>query len=86
MTRVVELTANQEPPQDTQWVLVTSEGWDGAPGEWQIEHHELGATFLAPNCEPDFSDAIQRAALWASQHGIDEIYIQHGRAGAFWTP
>ena len=85
MAKLVELAPDEQPPQDTQWVLVTSEGWDGSSPETQIDHHELGATFFAPNREPELSEAIQRALLWADTHAINTIFVQRGRSLGFWA-
>ncbi len=81
MVRIVELQENEEPPLGEHWVLVTSEGWNGDAVEGRIDQHELGATFLTPEREPDFSTAIDRAISWAEEHALPTVYVQRRFAG-----
>ena len=73
MARIIELSANNEPPQGADWVLVTSEGCNG---QGQMEEHEMGATFFAYERDPDFAEAIDQAVAWADFHGIGAVYVQ----------
>jgi len=81
MVKIVELSENEEPPLEENWVLVTSEGWEGDPVDGHIDQHELGATFLVPEREPEFSSAVERATLWAENHGLATVYVQRRFAG-----
>lgn len=75
MADLIWLTANEQPPADTDCVFVqpTPSGWytiNGHASQWR-----KAAIFYTPLPEPDQASAIIRAEAWADEHGVPAVYV-----------
>jgi hypothetical protein len=73
MAGIIHLPARDNPPAGADWVLITQQKSDTALKSGLVTHG-AGATFHVPPPE-DIVAAIQRACVWADEHGISVVYL-----------
>ena len=72
MAQIVALTADEEPPEGVQFVLVTID----AKGLKVISNAAEGTTFSAPNTEAALDEALERACIMADERDLI-VYMRY---------